>query len=106
VTAITELNDATVRQLMGTLSSRHDSEAALSENILQWTTDEFKLDSTTDTIVAGVDGEREQYDTPIKIGIVPKALTIMVPAEGIRSRPINAFSTATFKQLWQVAVGK
>jgi diacylglycerol kinase family enzyme len=106
VTAITELNDATVRQLMGTLTSRHDSEAALSENILQWTTDEFKLDTTTDTIVAGVDGEREQYDTPIKIGIVPKALTIMVPAEGIRSRPVNAFSTATFKQLWQVAVGK
>jgi diacylglycerol kinase family enzyme len=105
ITALTALDDATMRQLMGTLTFRHGAGAALPRNLLQWTTDRFRLDSTAGRIVAGVDGEREQYNTPVKIGIIPKGLTVMVPAEGVRSRPINAFSPAAFKRLWQVVLG-
>jgi len=106
VTAVTALDDATMRQLMGALSFPRHSTAALPDHFLQWTTDSFTLDSTASAVVAGVDGEREQYATPVSIKIMPKALTVVVPAEGMRSRPVNPFGKTMALQLWRAVLGK
>ena len=106
MTAITALDDVTIRRLMGALTFPRYSGVTLPNNFLQWTAKEFTLSSAAGTIVAGVDGEREQYNTPVKIRIIPKKLTVMVPAEGVRSRPRNAFSFIILKRLWRAVLGK
>lgn len=100
VTALTELNDRVVKNLLRTTKVKKLREHIDDTGLLQWTNQSFALTNSHHTIVAGVDGEREQYETPVSIRILPKALRIYVPAEGIRHRPKNAFSEPVLRRVW------
>jgi len=101
ITVIRGLTDDVVRHLLraasiDTVFGRNDM-----AEIDQWDAPSFRISSKERTIVAGVDGERESYVTPVTIRVLPKALRLYVPAEGVRNRPENAFSRQFVRQLWR-----
>ncbi len=104
MTALTKLDDATIRQLVGNFIFSNSLKK--NKNIRQWTAQEFTINSGTKTLAAGVDGERENYKTPVKIAIMPKALRLMVPAEGARPRQKSPFSIKVLGKVWDAASGK
>ncbi|HSX30618.1 MAG TPA: diacylglycerol kinase family protein [Candidatus Saccharimonadales bacterium] len=106
VTVVTALDDTTIRRLIGTLTFRRSAGTALPANFLQWTAQAFTLHSAGDAVVAGVDGESEQYRTPLTISLISKGLTVMVPAEGVRGRPKSPLSLAMLQRLWRAVLGK
>jgi diacylglycerol kinase family enzyme len=101
VTAVTKLNDEMITRLMRSISIDRLHKHEAIPDFYQWTAKTFNITSKTKKLVVGVDGEREEYQTPVTVQILPGALTIYVPAEGIRSRPKGAFSPRFAKQLWR-----
>jgi len=101
VTAITQLNDETMRELLSTISIDKLGKTDAYPNIFQWTRKSFSITNSTGRIVAGVDGEREEYATPVTIRVKPLALHIFVPAEGLRNRPKNPFSLFVIHRIWE-----
>ncbi len=97
VTAITKTNDKTVKQLMMNMRT------AKMPGIYQWKTTKFRI-TNKKKIVVGVDGEREEYASPVLISILPKALRIFVPPEGERNRPKSQFGETVINQVWRMAV--
>jgi hypothetical protein len=71
-----------------------------ASEIEQWETPRFHLTSSAKRIVVGVDGEREEYDTPVTVRILPKALHVYVPPEGERNRPMPVLSWKLASQTW------
>lgn len=98
VTALSQLNDELIAKMMKTAVFSRDFEG---EKLQQWKTKHFQVSSQDSKLMVGVDGEREKYDTPVTIDILPGALRLMVPPEGIRQRPARAFSPKVLKQLWR-----
>jgi diacylglycerol kinase family enzyme len=106
ITAITDLDDSTVRHLIGSFAFKPAARSSLPENILQWETNKFTVDSGHIEIVVGVDGEREVYAPPVDIKILPRALTLMVPSAGAREKPKSPFSRDVIGELGRAAGGK
>jgi diacylglycerol kinase family enzyme len=104
VTALTKLDDKTIRSLAGVFTFKRNLKT--NANVLQWTDTELTINSGSKKITAGVDGENESYKPPVKIKILPKALTLMVPAEGDRPRQKNPVSGTVLNRLWNSASGK
>jgi diacylglycerol kinase family enzyme len=106
VIAVTGLDDATIRSLMGTLTFKKSAGLTLSPNLLLWTTKKFTVLSGGEEVVVGVDGEREVYELPVRLSVAPQKLRLLVPAEGVRSRPKAATNPEILKQLWRAVLGK
>jgi diacylglycerol kinase family enzyme len=97
VTAITILNDQLVGQMLKSMSTANQAQV---RGLRQWTDQSFTVSSKSKTLVVGVDGEREVYDAPVTIKVLPGALRIYVPAEGTRSRRKNPLSRKVVRQAW------
>jgi diacylglycerol kinase family enzyme len=104
VTVITKLTDELVKQLLKVFSIDFSGGVDRAEGVEQWNTKEFKVTDGS-KLVVGVDGEREEYSSPVVIQVKPKALRIYVPAEGKRSRPKKAASLGLVRRLWQAVMG-
>jgi diacylglycerol kinase family enzyme len=106
VTAITGLNDVIVRHLLRTVSIDKIRHGTNLSELLQWDAKSFRITSGSSNIVAGVDGEREVYATPVNIRIHPGALRVFVPAEGVRGRPKSVFSFYIVRRIWRAVARK
>lgn len=106
ITVITRLNDQLVKQLVGTLSLPTPSSLTSLDGVEQWEVTEFEIANADGSIVAGVDGERLTFDSPINIKIRPGALRVFVPPEGIRNRPINPLRLSATRRLWRIIWGR
>lgn len=105
VTAITKLNDQTVRQLMTTLTLTKFFSDKTPDDFQQWTTTSFTVSSKKAKLIVGVDGERETFTTPVKIAIRHKALRVIVPPEGIRDRRHSPIGRKVITRLFEAATG-
>jgi diacylglycerol kinase family enzyme len=103
VSVVTELSDALVRQLLETVSFDQLRGATAVKGIEQWMTPALTITSPDGVVQVGVDGESEEFSSPVRLRIRPKALTIYVPAEGERGRTKHAFDPALVKQAWRIA---
>lgn len=103
VIAFTKLNNQLMGQLVKAMSFKKSTESDEVPGLYQWVDDSFVISGSGKQLVVGVDGEREVYQTPVKIRIVPGALRIFVPAEGVRSRRKNPLSTSFVRKAWHVA---
>jgi diacylglycerol kinase family enzyme len=101
ITAVTELNDTIVSGLIKSMSVDRLRRSGKLQGFYQWTTQSFSILNRRGTIVAGVDGEREEYKTPLTIKVLPGALRVFVPSEGVRNRPVNPVGGITLKRMWQ-----
>jgi diacylglycerol kinase family enzyme len=106
VIAVTALDTTTIGQLVGTLTFAKRAEDTSPQKVLQWTTQEFVVRGKGAQVVVGVDGEREVYQAPVRLRVAPKKLMLLVPPEGVRSRPRAATSQEILGQLWRAVLGK
>ncbi len=106
ITAITNLNDDLTKFLLKTAVLNKDFVQNNANSVKQWESSKFTVSAPTKKIVVGVDGEREEYSTPVTIIIKPGALRLMVLPEGIRSRPKNAFSAELIGKVWRAMLGQ
>jgi len=106
VTAITELNDQTIRQLMTTLTLTKFFSDKTPDNFQQWTTTSFTVNSKQSKLIVGVDGEREAYAAPVKVTIRHKALRVIVPPEGIRDRRHSPIGRRVITKLLEAVSGR
>lgn len=104
ITAVTKLTDELIGQMMGTIVLNQSFEDSNTGHVEQWEAAKFSVNSKSKQLVIGVDGEREEYTTPVTIKILPKALRLMVPPEGMRKRPDNPLSPKTLKRLWHALI--
>jgi diacylglycerol kinase family enzyme len=118
VNAVTRLNNALVRGLVKHASLHRllkkpqklkpAAEGASRQREVsgldQWTAESFSIDSGEQSLVVGVDGEKERYETPVRVRIRPSALQVCVPLEGERSRPHSAFGGFMLRSMWRMAL--
>lgn len=104
ITAVTKLTDELIGQMMGTIVLNQSFEDSNTGHVEQWEAAKFSVNSKSKQLVVGVDGEREEYTAPVTIKILPKALRLMVPPEGMRKRPDNPLSPKTLKRLWHALI--
>jgi len=104
--AITELNDQWMRRLLAQTPMSLAKFSKGMEGFAQWETGTLRVNSSSEMLVVGVDGEREEYVAPVDISIKPGALRLLVPAEGDRPRRMRAFDTEVVRALRQEATGK
>jgi len=104
VTAITRLNGEMVRQLLASASTDAIRKQHKLKDFYQWTARAFTITGDGGSLVAGVDGERETYTTPVHVVIRPQALSVYVPAEGDRNRPHQALGLSMARRIWRVGV--
>jgi diacylglycerol kinase family enzyme len=105
VTALTQLDNNSARQLLKSVSIDQLTKQSKPE-FYQWVDNSFTVESKNEKIVVGVDGEREEFKTPVNIRVIPGALRIFVPAEGERNRQKNPFSKAVVGRMWHAAANK
>ena len=106
ITVVKSLTDILIKSLLKTAILNKDFVTNNSRNILQWEGKKLIVSTPTKKIVVGVDGEREEYKTPVKIELLPSALRLMTLPEGLRYRPKNIVSTDIIKILWRGILGK
>ena len=104
ITAVTKLTDELIGQMMETIVLGQSFEDSNTGHVEQWEATKFSVNSKSKKLVVGVDGEREEYVTPVKLEILPGALRLMVPPEGMRKRPDNPLSPKTLKKLWDTLI--
>lgn len=92
ITAVTRLNGTTMNELLRVVSIDKLGKHEKFQDVMQWVSKSFRVTDAAGRIVAGVDGEREEYLSPVTIRIRPHGLRLFVPAEGVRGRPKNPFS--------------
>jgi diacylglycerol kinase family enzyme len=103
VTTITRLDDAMVRRLLKTLSFAQGHVAQTGSGLEQWTSRELTITSPEGVVKVGVDGEFEEYSSPVRLRVHPRALTIYVPVEGERGRAHHAFDPELVRRTWHMA---
>lgn len=106
ISVVTRLDDATVKHLLGGLPFKKNASTKMADNFLQWEVSKFSLSSKSAKLVVGVDGEREEYSSPVKISLLPGKLRLMMPAEGMRGRKKLPLDTMTIKRLWRAVIGR
>jgi diacylglycerol kinase family enzyme len=106
VTAITSLDDSLVTKLLSAMSIGRLRKGYMPADVYQWVTQKFIVGAPSDVLVMGVDGEREEYTVPVTITLMPRALRLFVPAEGVRGRPGNPFGAPIAGKLWRALRGR
>lgn len=104
IIAITKLSNQLVAQLLRALSIDKINRNSQIPGLLQWTDGSFEICGPDDRIVVGVDGEREVYQNPVRVRVLPGALRVFVPAEGERARRKHPLSTAVVRKTWREAL--
>lgn len=105
ITSLYTLSDRLVRELIHTLTWRRFFTQQTPDGFDQWTASEFVVKSLDNHIVIGVDGEREEHTTPLHTVVLPKALRIMAPPEGMHTRSRSLFRRQNLEQLWRIVRG-
>lgn len=105
VTTVTKLSNQLIKQLLSVVNIRTDRQVAETAGMYQWVNKSLTIKSSNSSLVVGVDGERESYKVPVNIRVLPKALRIYVPAEGVRSRRKSPFSNKVISKIWKVIIG-
>lgn len=100
VTAVLKLTDKLLSRLLGSMSISRVRGKVSVEDFIQFDTAKLRIKSKQPTMIVGVDGEREEYKTPVVVTCRPGALRLCVPAEGVRPRPKSMFSRETLSRLW------
>ena len=78
------------------------------EGWLEWTAPEFVVESG-DRVAAGIDGEAVWLEPPLRFRIEPGALRIRLPpsSAGLSPAALKPARTAsTFREMWDIAVGR
>ena len=101
VIAIRALNNQIIKALGSSIKL-----TGTNPDVSQWTTTEFTVSDSSGWVKAGIDGESAVLPSPVKVMLKPQALRLLVPAEGVRSRPVQPFSTAAAETLWELATGR
>ncbi len=104
VIVITKLNDRVIKELVAAISVDKLFKHAHEQDIYQWTASTFTLRNTFGKLPVGVDGECEQYTSPVTISVLPQALHIFVPAEAVEGRASNPLSTPVLRKVRQGAL--
>ncbi len=100
VTALLSLNEDSYKRILKSVSIERVSGRAGLRDFEQWETSSFRITNAQDSAVAGVDGECETYKTPVEVKILPKALSLYVPAEGERSSSENPINLIALFNVW------
>ena len=99
VIALSALGQPVIRQLL-----RRIHISSPNSPLQEWTANQFTVSHPSGQVKVGVDGETLELPSPVHISILPKALRLLVPAEGTRSRPIKPISVTAAKTLWQLII--
>ncbi len=106
INVLQRLSDRLIRRLITRLTLNRTRAITDLPEVEQWQTKQFTIGSNAKRIVAGVDGEREEYETPVAIRVLPQALRLYVPRGGTMSRQRKSFSIPVLKQLLLAVRGK
>ena len=81
---------------------------AAVDGFSQWCAPHFHIRSGDAEVLAGIDGEALQIETPLRFESRPGGLRVLVPPGTPRevAPPNVAFHSNTFKRLWNVAHGR
>ena len=79
---------------------------AAASGLTRWTAESITIESTAETIAAGVDGEYLEFPAPLEVSVRPGVLRIRLPHDrpGLPPPPRSG-ATETLKDLWAVARG-
>lgn len=99
VNVVLRLTDAFIGRLLRSLSLDRLRGKMAVEDFQQFDTKKLRIKNREKKMVVGVDGEREEYKTPIVVSCRPGALKLCVPAEGVRPRPKSMFSRESLKRV-------
>ncbi|HET9173950.1 MAG TPA: diacylglycerol kinase family protein [Candidatus Saccharimonadales bacterium] len=102
VTVLPALDDALVRQLLRPMQRVGIRRAGPIAGVEQWVSKTFHVWNAHTALVVGVDGERETYQCPIHIRVLPGALRLYVPPEGWRTRAKNPLRPRAVTHAWRV----
>jgi diacylglycerol kinase family enzyme len=101
VIVIPAMNDQVAGQLAGALVPFRQA-----GGYQEWTATSFTITDPSDQVLAGIDGENVELDSPVEIKVKPAALRLVVPAGARQSRPVKPFSKAGAKALVDVLAGR
>jgi len=102
VIALRALDGRVLKQL----ATRSKLGTAQKSPLMEWTATTFAIAHPSGWLHVGLDGESLRVPSPAELQIVPKALRLLVPAEGPRHRPIRPISTVGARTLWDLIFGK
>lgn len=100
--AITKLDDQLIRSMLRSMQIAQRQGRTALPHVHQSLVKTFSL-TAPGRVAVGVDGELEGYISPVRVRVLPGALRLCVPAEGVRSRPMPTFGRAMTRQLWRRA---
>ena len=103
---MSKIDDSIMKKLMTNLTITKYIKKNKLDNLLQWTAKKFVVNSALQQLVVGVDGEREEYHTPVVIVIKPQALRLMVPTGISHQRPASPFGKETLGELARDVSGR
>ena len=101
INVLSKVTNQLIANVLRNASINQIEQTSSLEEFSQWETKKIEISGKGKKVVVGVDGECEEYSSPVNVEIMPKALRLFVPPEGMRSRPQKAFSRRGFKQLWE-----
>ncbi len=102
VIAMQAMNEQMLRHLARNVRIDSDSIGP----VRQWTTQAFTVSHPSGQVRVGVDGESLVMASPVQMKILPGGLTVLVPPEGVRSRPIRPLSIKGARTLLGLGLGK
>jgi diacylglycerol kinase family enzyme len=97
----------TPRELSRLVGALQRGAGADATGLTRWTATSITIESTADTIAAGVDGEYLQFPAPLEVRVRPGVLRIRLPHDrpGLPPPPRSG-AAETLKDLWAVARGR
>ncbi len=97
----------TPRELSRMVRALQRGAGADATGLTRWTATSITIESTAETIAAGVDGEYLEFPAPLEVRVRPGVLRIRLPHDrpGLPPPPRSG-ATETLKDLWAVARGR
>jgi diacylglycerol kinase family enzyme len=102
VSAAYHLEQVLLKEMMGIMQFRKHKRS--DADFAQWVTETFEIAGPGEQLEVGVDGELVRLKSPVKVRVLPRALRLMVPPEGLKGRKTAARMFETLKE--QAAGGR
>jgi hypothetical protein len=93
-------------QFAGELATQMLPFSRISGGMRQWTTTSFAVTDPSGPVLAGIDGENVQLESPVRIEVMAQALRLFVPFGGRQRRAVKPVSKAGAKALLDILTGK